>query len=131
MHRGQVLKDYKWKGILANATPIQIAWAAGLFEGEGSITMRLENPKGFGSSIYERVVLQLSMTDQDVVKRFAAIVGGTVHEQTRANKPSWKPLYYWSIEGTQHVEDIIEAFWPYLGERRKATAIDLAVDPEY
>jgi hypothetical protein len=49
------------------ASAEEIAWAAGLFEGEGSITR-------FGRSGKFDLRVSLNMTDEDVVRRFDAIV---------------------------------------------------------
>jgi hypothetical protein len=42
----------------------EIAWAAGLFEGEGSIT-----------HVYGRTQLRIHMTDFEVLERFLEIIG--------------------------------------------------------
>lgn len=51
------------------------AWAAGLFEGEGSIIIQNYSHGGRGFK------LQLSMVDKDVVKKFHEVVKcGQLHE---------------------------------------------------
>ena len=49
------------------ATEAEQAWAAGIFEGEGTIVI-------FGPTKRQRS-LSVSMTDEDVIRRFAAVVG--------------------------------------------------------
>jgi hypothetical protein len=56
------------------ASAEEIAWAAGLFEGEGSIT-RFGRPGKFDLRV------SLNMTDEDVVRRFDAIVDGAGHTE--------------------------------------------------
>ena len=51
-------------------TETEIAWAAGLFEGEGSIGFR----GGSRGYVYAYLNLQLRSTDQDVVYRFHQII---------------------------------------------------------
>lgn len=70
----------------------QLAWAAGLFEGEGCISLRrYKSPK-----VRRRPmpILRVSSTDEDVLRRFAKIVG---HEHVRGpfknGGKNWKPSY--------------------------------------
>lgn len=81
-----------------------VAWAAGLYVGEGSGGV---------------TGMSLTMCDEDVVRRFHSIVKvGTVWENTqltKAGKKSWK----WKVanyEGSCYVRDL---FWPWLCDRRK------------
>lgn len=86
------------------------AWAAGLFEGEGSIITTSDCAR-----------LVLTMTDLDVVERFAAITGfGTIiHE---APKPNRKQLYRWSIAKLEEVSEVLGWMTPLLGQRRRGRA---------
>ena len=89
------------------------AWAAGLFEGEGSIVVR-----------ERQAHLYLAMTDADVVQRFAEIVGhGNVHPQ-KIRPGQTKRQYRWHVAARGEVARILNTFMPYLGERRKAKAIE-------
>jgi hypothetical protein len=94
-----------------------IAWAAGLFEGEGCITM---------SDGY--VVLQLEMTDEDIMRRFDEIVGyGRVYgPYSYSNRR--KPYWMWVARGDAAF-GILELLAPWLGERRRACAYDLTGGP--
>lgn len=106
-------------GISENWSRENLAWAAGLFEGEGCITLSGKPPSG------KRVVLELGMTDEDVVKKFHAIVGvghvgGPYHPSTRPNhhKPHWR----WTVTGGRQAQAVLAALWPFLCLRRKAKA---------
>jgi hypothetical protein len=99
----------------------EIAWAAGLFEGEGSIylTSRDLLPR-----------LRISMTDKDVLDRFcAAVSAGSVAGPYAGNgskTPTGRKLMYvWQANGIADCSRILDAFWPYLGERRRAKANEL------
>jgi hypothetical protein len=93
-----------------------VAWAAGLFEGEGSIgTFRSKN--------CETPRLVLSMTDYDVIVRLHQTVGfGRVNGPYQRNraKPTWKPQWVWSVTGFERVQALLAAWWPWLGARRRA-----------
>lgn len=91
----------------------EIAWAAGLFEGEGTwgVYHRSRGPS---------LVIQaaLGMTDRDVVETFCRIVGmGTVkvRDKQRGNR---KTVYVWSCGEAASVRALVEMFRPWLGERR-------------
>jgi hypothetical protein len=100
-------------------TDIDIAWAAGLFEGEGCFTASRNS-----SGRYPAFVCCLGMTDEDVVLRFAAVVGcGTVreHGDRRSNR---KTRFDWSVSGLAAYE-VAEMLLPYLGHRRRQVALAL------
>ena len=95
-----------------------IAWAAGLFEGEGCISTK-HNGNG---KIYPR--LYLKMTDRDVVQKFANTVeyGNVNFVPTREG---WKDAYAWEISKMTEVRRILDLFLPYFGDRRAHKALDI------
>jgi hypothetical protein len=102
-------------------TDTDIAWAAGLFEGEGCIGIWWP-PSTIGRRRNPQIRLQVTMTDRDTVQEFCRIVecGGVSQEQNR--KPPRKNCWYWTIGNPTDVERILRAFYPRLGERRRAKA---------
>jgi hypothetical protein len=94
-----------------------IAWAAGLFEGEGCITQ---------SDI--RLVLRLKMTDRAVVVRFDDIlqIGKVYGPYSYALKDGHprKPAWVWVAAGDEAF-DALELLAPWLSERRLARAQEL------
>lgn len=88
------------------------AWAAGLFEGEGSFVV---SPKGHPR-------LQFKMTDQDVVLRFQAVVGvGNVNGPYQAASGNRQPYWEWRCSG-EEAQALARLLLPYLGIRRTAQA---------
>jgi hypothetical protein len=92
-----------------------IAWAAGLFEGEGSI---------HANSIKKRryLMLNLSSTDEDVVRKFAAVIGcgkvyGPYYEKS---KPGKKPRFSWHTKSKADGIQAASLLEPFLCERRLA-----------
>lgn len=104
------------------ASELEIAWAAGLFEGEGSIVFC--NTQG-----YRFPRISIKMCDQDVLEKFGKIVGierlnGPYEtKQTQAN-PQWKPAYEWHTSKKKEVARILSSFLPYLGARRAYKALN-------
>lgn len=103
--------------IAANWSRENIAWAAGLFEGEGCIRTTPETAQ-----------LSLAMSDEDVVRRFLAVIGiGAVYGPTvDKRKPTYKPMWKWCVGGSAKVQAVLAALWAFLGERRKKKA-ELAI----
>lgn len=99
-------------------TPLEIAWAAGLFEGEGTIHCSPQGKRRSG------VQIRLAMTDKDTVERFASIVGCGGTYRRNPQKAHWKPTWDWYAYDARKVGPVLEAFLPYLGERRKAKALE-------
>lgn len=90
--------------------PEDLAWVAGLLEGEGSFMMRKSNvPKA-----------QCQMTDQDVILRLQEKCGGNVYfcERTEEEKAkNWKNSWTWSLQG-QAAADLMASILPHMGRRR-------------
>lgn len=102
------------------ATDTEIAWAAGLFEGEGTWLLR----KGKGA--HPQIALQ--MCDRDVVERFARIVG--VGREIRVERrslrnPAHSDMWRWELTNVRDARHLIEMLVPYLGERRRAKAEEI------
>lgn len=96
-----------------------LAWAAGLFEGEGSFYLHTSGKDG--KNVYCKA--SLGMTDQDVVERFASIVGfGAIYtNQLKSGKTNYK----WAVASFEYVQAVVCLLWSQLGERRKAKAIEI------
>jgi len=104
-------------------TDVELAWAAGLFEGEGSIyscPMRYNSRTGRIG-----IRLELHMTDEDVVRRFGEIVGiGTVRGPYRSGGDDrFRPRWKWRASGAAAVKFLTESgILDLLGERRRGRA---------
>ena len=103
----------------------QMAWAAGLFEGEGSIQVPGKRSNRPGNRL---PWLSMGSADKDMLDRFAALVGGKVRGPYRGqgkNTPEhYRPMYHWQLMGIERIQLVLREFWPYLGERRRARAAD-------
>jgi hypothetical protein len=93
----------------------EIAWAAGLFEGEGTMVVA----RG------KYAVMALQMRDRDVVERWALVVGcgQKVRCEKRAvRNPAHSDIYRCEIAKRVDVRRVLTMFLPYLGERRAERA---------
>jgi len=94
----------------------QVAWAAGLFEGEGCISQ----------TTHRKPRLFISMTDKDVINKFIDIVEAgnmCVRNRTHEN-PNFKIQWQWQIQKASEVNRILRMFLPHLGERRAFKALN-------
>jgi hypothetical protein len=97
----------------------QIAWAAGLFEGEGCISYANKT---------HCARMSLAMTDKDVVDRFHELVGvGQRHEKhhTRPGHEHFQTQYVWYCSSIGDVRHVVALFLPYFGDRRRKRAMDV------
>lgn len=96
-----------------------IAWLAGLLEGEGSIFERPQNSRPSWT-------ISIEMTDKDVVERAAKVWGhGNVRKVPKRQRPQslgTKDIYVWRFEDRGQVYALLAAIYPWLGNRRRKKA---------
>ena len=97
------------------ASPEEIAWAAGLFDGEGSIT---NNDRD--------LQILLKNTDVELVERFDAIVdrGKVYGPYTNRMRDGYirKPYWTWVALGDA-AHDVLDLLGPWLSQRRIEQAL--------
>ena len=104
--------NYKvsYEEIKYNLTDIEIAWIAGLLEGEGSFLLPPpSNPS--------QVSIGIQMTDKDILERLQNYIGGSI-SKAKKQKEHHKQSYALRIWGRK-AEAIMELVYPYMGARRK------------
>ena len=99
----------------------EIAWASGLFEGEGCISMN------GGTKPCPRITL--AMSDRDVVRKFSLVFpGGTTRlVMPRPGNLQVQPLFCYRIFKRACVLAALETMIPFFGSRRKKVAIEAIV----
>src|SRR5712692_6908714 len=98
------------------STKLQIAWAAGLFEGEGTITLS-------GASKSPR--LKVSMVDQDIVRKFAKIVRGGHLSIWIVKNPKHRKQLCWYTGQKATVARVLKLLIPHFGKRRLKRALEV------
>jgi hypothetical protein len=88
----------------------ELAWAAGLFEGEGCISRA--NTKSV------RLDLALKARDADVIRRFRRVL-----QRGKIYGPYRNGMLHWLVFGREASVSVLLDLWPWLGKRRRATAI--------
>ena len=92
---------------------VEIAWAAGFFDGEGSTSLDKSKPR-----------VAIGQKDRQVLDRFKTAVGyGKVYGPYVYVNPPRTFFYY--VVRRQQAEDVIACLWPFLSQikREQATAV--------
>lgn len=91
-----------------------IEWAAGLFEGEGSLYLNAATGQW---------VMRIKMTDHDVVKDFFKTVDYWGHFRENKRMPSMKPhhktVHIWELFKRDYIFELVMNFYPYMYARRQ------------
>ena len=93
---------------------VDVAWAAGLFEGEGSILSK---------SKYS-FSLAITSTDLDVLKRLQGVAGGGTITMIAKRKEHWKQAWLWQLYGPGAI-DFLKEMKPHLMSRRSKKADEM------
>lgn len=102
------------------ASDVDIAWAAGLIEGEGCFTWHSDGRHPY---------FLMDMTDKDVLVKFQTIFPDTNLRGPYAhkNKPQHKPRYRVDAFGPKALH-VMQTVYSYMGDRRKAKMDEFLID---
>lgn len=94
---------------------LEVAWAAGLLEGEGCFTSHTSAP-----------YILLDMTDKDVIEKLHSVFpsGNIRGPYTHKTKPHNKPRWRFDAFGRK-AKEIMEIVRPFMGQRRGAKIDEL------
>jgi hypothetical protein len=98
-----------------------IAWLAGILEGEGSFWAD-KNRKTINRIRYMNPQIAVEMADKDIIDRVASMLGNSV--QSRQRDPSKKRLYNTRVGGRKAVAWMLTLF-TLLGQRRRAKIAEI------
>lgn len=86
----------------------EIAWAAGLLEGEGCFYLRRGTLP----------IVAVQMTDLDVLQRLHGVFNAGYINVTKTAKVHYKPTWVWSVSTGKDSVRIMRAILPWMAERR-------------
>src|ERR1700682_2480172 len=102
---------------MTEPTVAEIAWCAGLFEGEGNIGVARSAP--YQGRFEPR--LQIRMTDEDVLVKFRSLMGGRLTGPfIQKNPPGAKPYWIWIVSSWDEFDRVGSQLRPWLCNRRSA-----------
>jgi hypothetical protein len=96
------------------------AWAAGLFDGEGSVfaSKSTARPK------HRKLNMAVVMADRPSIERFATAVDvGTVIRLKRETNAG-RTVYRWCSQNEEGVKQALRTLWPFLGEQKRIQACE-------
>ena len=103
---------------------VDLAWAAGFFDGEG--TVRVCSFKKQGYREYKKLSVSVAQCHREVLDRFLVIVRkgkvyGPYDNKSRNGHKNNKPYFVYSITG-KHSKEVIEKIRPWLGGVKREQA---------
>lgn len=103
---------------------VDIAWLAGLVEGEGCIGFYKNGQHSSGHE-YHLPKLTINMTDKDVIQKaadlFGSKVNGPYNPGKNASGESYKQKFAVNVYGSRAIGWMM-TLYPFLGSRRRAKA---------
>jgi hypothetical protein len=110
-------------------SPTDLAWLAGLLEGEGyfGIGVRKATAKNRQLRDSKTPRITLTMTDEDVVRRAHALAGvGKVYGPYARGE--WKPQWSWMVANRKDALPLMEKLRPHMGQRRAAKIAEILTE---
>lgn len=100
-----------------------LQWAAGLFEGEGSFSVRTDSQYG-----YQRPIAQIKSTDEDVLITFRQVVmiGNLRGPYGHKKNNNWKQYWHWEVSKVNDYLFFCHLVYPYMHSRRQEKMIEVA-----
>ena len=108
-----MLQKQEHNRVIPKMTNVEIAWLAGLLEGEGCFSTP-KRRSGF---------VKLGMTDKDTVVRASKLMNGKVSKSKTDHRGGRKPEYICHVHGMR-ARQVMELILPYMGKRRAKTIIE-------
>ena len=96
---------------------VELAWAAGLFEGEGGWSQQTYTTTKGVAHYYPRA--NLVGSDLDVLERFQNIIGFGKLSPKQINLGK-KPMWVWQTSSVEQTQALYAMLWPWLGKRRRS-----------
>lgn len=102
----------------------ELAWAAGLFDGEGNSHFCITNQsRGYKTPM---IGINISNTYLPLLKKFQQVTGGLGHIyvlRPHSFKTHWKPAWQFRTGKFEHAQAIMSLIWPWLSNQKKAQFI--------
>lgn len=95
---------------------IELAWAAGFFDGEGCVSRKKNQSNGRRAPF-----LQVSQTNRVVLDRFQAAVGGlgVIYGPYRQKKRTHSPYWLYSTSNFEATQAVGTMLWSFLSPVKK------------
>lgn len=119
-----VLEWLEVVGRVSRISQADLAYAAGLIDGEGCITVVAPGIRPNGRSVGPRVRVIVYMTTPEVLVWLQRTFGGTFRPR-KSRQPRQKPVYVWSIQG-KRAGMMLEWLLPYFRVKTPQARVAIA-----
>jgi len=92
---------------------VKKAYLAGLFDGEGSISIRKYRERG-----HLNIMVSVTNTDPDAIMSFSRLAEGRMVKEDRT-KRGWKPVFRFIVSTYDSIVKFLEALLPYLKIKKR------------
>jgi hypothetical protein len=107
---------------------MDLAWVAGLLEGEGCFYLTTRHNKDGTPRPLLSVIC--TMTDEDVIRKLHATIGtGGVTTRTPEN-PKWSQSWTWADSDADRVVPLLRRLQPFMGTRRSSKISEMLAAAE-
>ena len=111
------------KKMLPKPTEVELAYAAGIVDGEGYVGIKCSEREKEQKSRSHRVYLSVGNTDERMVKFLNDKFGGTYYYAERgSSSPNAKPMYTWKLSAISAVT-FLKQVLPYLITKKERAEI--------
>jgi len=93
-----------------------LAWAAGLFDGEGCIFIKYAK---------WQIYLGISLTHHATLAKFQRLLGGSVGVKRNLTQPTNKAAWIWTVQSLEAGQRVLEALYPNLVTKREEAKVAL------
>ncbi len=102
-----------------------LAWAAGIVDGEGYIGMAKNNPgTNRRKTLSFQVRISVRMTHKPTIEKLHNLFGGTFKSTSNTNPTKHKPTYEWYVGDVKTVE-VLSYLLPYLVTKQEQAKLIL------
>jgi len=105
------------KGDARQVEEKDVAWCAGLYEGEGNIHL----------STQRALMVSIVNVDPELLEPFVTF-GGSVLDHSKPANPNHKQPRIWRIGGNYQVESFIDSILPYVRSTKKRAQLELGLE---
>ena len=112
-------------------TATDLAWLAGLLDGDGHIGARLDiHGNGHGRPVI-RTTIQIAMTHEPTIDHTCSLFGGSKFHRTYQDnlpvKRNHRDVWEWRAGQLQHQYDVLTGVYPYLITKQECAKLVLAI----
>ena len=112
--------------LTTETSPTDVAWAAGLLEGEGCFSICHRKSAKWD---HKTVAVHCEMTDEDTIQKLLSVFKvGTINQRLSMKRNDGrirKDTWIWSVQNHSGIELVLKSVHPYLSKRRTQKAEEL------